>query len=250
MYLAPGTYRLTEPLVLDNRDSGSNGHRVIYTSTSATAWPVISGGAPVTGWKQVDRARNLWSALAPEALKNVRQLYIDGIRATRTRGRLPVGVTQNDSGYTASSSALSQWRNPADLVFVYTGGNSIWSEREVGLGGWTEPRCPVAAVHGTAITMAQPCWDNSTKRILLGPGQRTANLVGPASVGKPAPAYVENGFLELLGTPGQFLLLDRPSRTLYYVPRAGEGLWPGRTSKHRYSKPWYLPKGMADAARA
>lgn len=221
VYLERGTFRLTQPLILDARDSGSGGHTVIYTSASAGDLPVISGGAPITGWKLVDRARNLWSASAPEILKNARQLYIDGVRATRTRGRLPVAVTPNDTGYAASSDALSKWRNPADLEFVYTGGNSIWSEREVGLGGWTEPRCPVSAISGTAITMAQPCWDNSTRRILLGPGQRTANLVGPASVGKQ-PAYVENAF-ELLGTPGQFYF-DRATRTFYYVPRTGEDL--------------------------
>jgi hypothetical protein len=221
VYLERGTYRLTQPLVLDARDSGSNGHAVLYTSAHPGDLPVISGGIAITGWKLVDRSRNLWSAPAPDVLKNARQLYIDGVRATRTRGRLPVAVTPDATGYAASSDAMAKWRNPADLEFVYTGGNSIWSEREVGLGGWTEPRCPVAAISGTAITMAQPCWDNSTRRILLGPGQRTANLVGPASVGKQ-PAYVENAF-ELLGTPGQFYF-DRPARTLYYVPRAGEDL--------------------------
>jgi hypothetical protein len=221
VYIAPGTYRLTAPLVLDTRDSGSNGHSVIYTTAKTGELPVISGGVPITGWKLVDRTRNVWSAAVPEALRNARQLYVDGVRASRTRGRLPVAVTPDAAGYTAASDALSKWRNPADMEFVYTGGNSIWSEHEVGLGGWTEPRCPVAAVSGTTITMAQPCWDNSTKRILLGPGQRTANLVGPASVGKE-PAYVENAY-ELLGTPGQFYF-DRPSHTLYYVPRTGEDL--------------------------
>jgi len=220
LYLEPGIYRLSQPLILDARDSGSNGHSVIYAGASG-GFPVISGGVAISGWKLVDRARNLWTAPAPEALKNARQLYIDGVRATRTRGRLPVAVTPSDAGYTASSALMAAWRNPADLELVYTGGNSIWSEREVGLGGWTEPRCPVAAISGTSITMAQPCWDNSTKRILLSPGQRTANLVGPASVGKQ-PAYVENAF-ELLGTPGQFYF-DRPGRTLYYVPRPGEDL--------------------------
>lgn len=209
IYLEPGTYRLTEPFVLDTRDSGSGGHSIIYQSAHSGDLAVISGGVPLTGWKLVDRARNLWSAPAPGGLKNARQIYIDGVRAGRTRGRLPVSVTPSDTGYKASSDAMARWRNPADLEFVYTGGNSIWSEREVGLGGWTEPRCPVAAINGDSITMAQPCWDNSTKRILLGPGQRTANLVGPASVGN-RPAYVENAY-ELLGTPGSFTSTGRPA---------------------------------------
>src|SRR5581483_10255131 len=86
---------------------------------------------------------------------------------------------------------------------------------------WTEPRCPIHSISGTAITMAQPCWDNSTKRVMLPNGARTANLVGPMSVGK-RPEYVENAY-ELLGTPGQFYF-DRPAHTIYYVPRTGEDL--------------------------
>jgi hypothetical protein len=217
--LAPGVYRLSRPLVLDARDSGTGGHNVIYKATGEFA--VVSGGVRVTGWKLVDGVRNLWSAQAPAGLDDTRQLYIDGVRAARARGRLPVTVTQTETGYTASSPEMASWKNPSGIEFVYTGGNSIWSEHSEGLGSWTEPRCPVASISGTAITMAQPCWDNSTKRVMLPSGKRTANLVGPASVGK-MPAYIENAY-ELLGISGQWYL-DRSARTFYYVPRAGEDL--------------------------
>jgi hypothetical protein len=79
----------------------------------------------------------------------------------------------------------------------------------------------VAAITGTTITMAQPCWDNSTKRVMPRSGARTANLVGPMSVGKQ-PAYVENAF-ELLGMPGQWYL-DRSAHQVYYVLRSGEDM--------------------------
>ncbi|MBV9468621.1 MAG: hypothetical protein JOZ57_05200, partial [Abitibacteriaceae bacterium] len=223
VYLHGGTYRLTQPLILDASDSGSNGYNVIYTAVAGEQ-PVISGGVAVTGWKQVDARRNLWAAPAPAGLNNTRQFYVNGMRALRTRGRLPVDVTTTPTGYTTSSPLMSNWRNQSDIEFVYTGGNALWSEGSFGLGGWTEPRCPVASIQGTTITMAQPCWDNSTKRVMLPESsgfKRTANLVGPASVGKQ-PAYVENAF-ELLGTPGQWYL-DRSTHTIYYVPRAGEDL--------------------------
>jgi len=221
VYLEPGTYRLSRPLVLDARDSGSGGHNVVYTAASAGIMPVISGGVRVTGWKPVNPSRNLWEAPAPAGLENTRQMFVDGIRAWRTAGRLPVAVTMTPTGYTASSDTMAHWKNPTAIEFVYTGGNNIWSEHEEGLGGWTEPRCPVASIEGAIITMAQPCWDNSTRRIMLPSGARTANLVGPASVGKQ-PEYIENAF-ELLGTPGQWYF-DRPARVIYYVPRPGENL--------------------------
>ena len=222
VYLSSGTYRLTEPLLLDARDSGSGGHSVIWTSAAPDQFPIISGAVRITGWKLVDQARNLWSAPAPAQLRNSRQLYVDGVRAPRARGRLPVAVTPNETGYTTSSAAMANWRNASDIEFVYTGGNSIWSEHSEGLGSWTEPRCPMASINGSAITMAQPCWNNSTRRIMLPPpATRTVNLVGPASIGKQ-PAYVENAF-ELLGSAGQWYF-DRAARTIYYVPRSGENL--------------------------
>jgi hypothetical protein len=221
VYLAPGTYRLAQPLVFDAHDSGTNGHSIVYGASVPGTYPTISGAVQVTGWKLIDKARNLWSAPAPAALQNTRQLYIAGRRAHRTRGRLPVALTRTATGYAAATPVMASWHNPSDIEFVYTGGNSIWSERSLGLGSWTEPRCPAAAIDGNEIRMAQPCWDNSTRRIMLPNGERTANLVGPASVGAQ-PSYVENAY-ELLGTPGEFYF-DRPARTIYYVPRPGEDL--------------------------
>lgn len=223
VWLAGGTYRLSAPLILDAQDSGNGGHNIIYAAIEGQK-PIISGGVQVTGWKLVDAKKNLWSAPAPAELKNTRQLYINGVRAYRTQGRLPVKLTETKTGYTASSDEMSKWKNPGDIEFVYTGGNSIWSERSWGLGPWTEPRCPIAGIEGTNIRMAQPCWDNSTKRVPLPPEsgfKRAANLVGPSSVGKQ-PEYVENAY-ELLGTPGQFYF-DRAAKIIYYTPRSGEDL--------------------------
>ncbi|HEY1768542.1 MAG TPA: right-handed parallel beta-helix repeat-containing protein [Terracidiphilus sp.] len=226
--LAGGTYRLTRPLVLRPEDSGVNGHNLVFMAEpgqhpgqDAGQRPVISGGMQIKGWRKVDAARNVWAAPLPPGAANGRQLYIDGVRATRTRGRMPVALTMTAAGYTAADPTMASWKHPSDLEFVYTGGNSVWSEKGEGLGSWTEPRCPVASIEGTTITMAEPCWDNSTERVMLPNGTRTANLVGPKSVGKE-PAYVENAY-EMLGTPGQFYL-DRAASTIYYTPRVGEDL--------------------------
>ena len=225
VYLEGGVFRLTQPLMLEARDSGPPGHNVIYTAAGKET-PVITGAVRVTGWKLADAAKNLWCAPAPSGLKNTRQLFVDGVRARRAAGLLPVKLTKTDTGYIAEAG-FAGWKNPAEVEFIYTGGNSLWTEHSEGLGAWTEPRCPVAAIDSATITMAQPCWDNSTRRIMLPrntPGMdrpRTANLVGPASIGK-APVSVENAY-ELLGAPGQWYL-DSPAATIYYVPRPGEDL--------------------------
>src|SRR5580692_993182 len=163
---AGGTYRLAHPLELTPEDSGRSGHNLVFRATPGER-PVLSGSIRIAGWKRIDESRNLWAAPVPASATGSRQIYIDGVRATRTRGRLPVGLTMTPTGYTAADARMAAWKHPASLEFVYTGGNSVWSESGVGLGSWTEPRCPVASIEGTTITMAQPCWDNSTQRAML-----------------------------------------------------------------------------------
>ena len=220
--LAGGTYRLSAPLQLDSRDSGTNGHDVVWTAAPG-ARPVLSGGEQITRWRLTDPGRNIWSAPAPAGLQT-RQLYVNGVRAQRAAGPLPVQLTATSTGYTASSDAMAGWRNPGDIEFVYTGGAPYWSLKTGGEGAWTEPRCPVASISGTAITMAQPCWDNSTKRIQRTDGSgRSYNLVHNGNLGNGSvPAYADNAY-ELLDQPGEWYL-DRTAHTIYYIPRVTDNM--------------------------
>jgi hypothetical protein len=224
VHLGPGVFRLGEPLSLDARDSGANGHRVIWQGSADPASTELSGGKRVTGWRPVPPHPGLFAAPAPAGLANTRQLYVDGVREQRARGPLPVTVTTNETGYTASADTLAHWRNPQDIEFVYTAGEALWNIQRDGLGQWTEPRCPLGSVIGTTITMAQPCWNNSTKRVVFPniPG-RSVNMVGPYDLTNGRhPTYVENA-LELLDTPGEWYL-DRSAHLVYYLPRPGQDL--------------------------
>ena len=182
--LAAGTYRLTRPLVLTAADSGLNGGNIIYRAARG-ARVVISGGVRISGWHVVNPTQDLWAAPVPRTLQNTRQLYINGQRAFRTRGRLPAAVHTTATGYICNSAVMSACRNQRDIEFVYTGGNGLWSLPSVGLGAWTQPQCPVQSIVGRVITMAQPCWNNSTRRVKLPrryDSRRMANLVGPGHV--------------------------------------------------------------------
>jgi hypothetical protein len=191
--LADGYYRMTSPLTLDLSDSGTNGHNVVWTA-AAGAHPAVIGSTQIKGWSQVAGSNNVWMAKGPTGIQT-RQLYVDGTRAVRATGAVP------------SAATLASWKDPSGgfppaVEFVYVGG---W-------GPWTEGRCPVASVMGGTINMAQPCWDNSTKR--------GNNNVGPGSVGSPTRA--ENAY-QLLDTPGEWYL-DATSGTFYYIPLAGQTL--------------------------
>ncbi|MFC9630608.1 fibronectin type III domain-containing protein [Streptomyces mirabilis] len=221
VHLASGTYRQTAPLTLDARDSGTGGHQVIWQGTGNT---VVSGGRQVQGWRPVTGRPGLWSAPAPQGLTDTRQLYVDGVRAQRARGAVPVTLTQTATGYTASSDTLAHWKHPSDAEFVYTSGESLWNVERNGLGQWTEPRCRIAAAEAATITMVQPCWDNSNKRVEFPdiPG-RTVSMVGPGHLTNGGRAtYVENAY-ELLDQPGEWYL-DRTAHRVYYLPRKGENL--------------------------
>jgi hypothetical protein len=189
--LADGYYRMTSPLMLDPSDSGTNGHNVVWTAAPG-ARPVVVGSTQIKGWSQLPGSNNVWVAQGPMGIKT-RQLYVDGARATRATGAVP------------SAATLAGWKDPSgafppDVELIYVGG---W-------GPWTEGLCPVASVSGGTINMAQPCWDNSTKR--------GNNNVGPGSVGKATRA--ENAY-QLLDTPGEWYL-DVGSSKFYYIPLAGQ----------------------------
>ncbi|GAA1984533.1 right-handed parallel beta-helix repeat-containing protein [Catenulispora subtropica] len=214
--LEDGFYRMGAPLALTAADSGTNGHYVVWTA-DAGAHPVLAGSTQVTGWQRMSSGSPIWVAQAPSGLQT-RQLYVNGVRAARANGALPNALTgQNSSGYSGGGTTMAAWRNPSgaepQLEFVYRGG----------LGAWTEPRCPVASFSGDAVTMAQPCWTNSTARAGSFPDGRAYNLVGRSSITEQ-PTSVENAF-QFLGasTPGQWFL-DQGDSKLYYVPRPGENL--------------------------
>ena len=211
-----GFYRMSSPLTLTAADSGTGGHNVVWTADTG-ARPVLAGSVRISGWHPMSSGSPIWVAQAPAGLRT-RQLYVDGVRAVRATGALPNALTGQDAtGYSGGGAALAGWRNPSgakpQLEFVYRGG----------LGAWTEPRCPVAGFSGDAVTMAQPCWTNSTARAGSFPDGRAYNLVGRSSITEQ-PASVENAFQFLgAGTPGQWFL-DQGDSKLYYVPRSGQDL--------------------------
>ena len=77
-----GNYLIRETLTFDARDSGFNGHKVIYRAFEDET-PILTGGMAVTGWKLHDKDRNIFRAAVPNG--GFRQVYIDDARAVRAR---------------------------------------------------------------------------------------------------------------------------------------------------------------------
>jgi hypothetical protein len=190
-YTLSSTFQLTESATV--HDSGTNGYNVIYQADPGSH-PVISGGQQITGWTQYDSVKNIYRANVGTSL-NTRQLYVNGVRATRARGALnPTGWSVVYNGYTAPDSSMATWGNMSNIEVVAN-------------VNWRSYRCDVSSIVGTSVVMQQPCWANGEK---------------PSSNKMGNPAWIENAY-ELLDSEGEWYL-DRTAGYLYYKPLANENI--------------------------
>ena len=196
VYLRGGTYTLSSPLRLTSQDSGSDGHHVIYSAYKDEK-PIISGGTKISGWTLHDRAKNVYKARVGTSLRT-RQLYVNGVRATRAKGDANAfGFVKTSTGYTTTDTTLQHWGNVDDIEFV-------------DFVQWLSYRCGVSSISDTNITMQEPCWSNT---------QRESK---PEEWRMGSPVWIENAY-EMLDEPGEWYL-DDSTGWLYYKPRAGENM--------------------------
>ncbi|SDC07749.1 Ig-like domain (group 2) [Paenibacillus sp. UNCCL117] len=195
--LRGGVYTLSEPLRFDESDSGSNGYFVRYESYPGEQ-AVLSGGRKITGWTEHDSERGIYKAQVGLNFAT-RQLFVDGVRATRARSE--GGLTRaikTTNGYTSDDTFLAGWSKPDDLEFVF---------HEL----WTNPRAGVESVtlaNGKAeIKLENPGWYAVANK-----GMTSATV----------PVYYENAY-ELLDQPGEWYY-NSTDGYLYYKPRAWERL--------------------------
>jgi hypothetical protein len=217
--LRGGTYRLDKTLELGAENSG-----VTWIAAPGEK-PILSGGIVVTSWKPDANGRYK----AKVNLDNFRQLWVNGLRAPRARGKVPAGMKfwgKNEAtvitydnppgltgtlgykpgkldkiapaGYTTTDAAIAGWKNPSDMEFGFY---SSWSHKIAKIEKITKTDT------GAIIEMSQP-------------GFFLCNRAGGAVA--RMPAYMENA-LELLDEPGEWYF-DRPAKTLYYLPRPGEDM--------------------------
>jgi hypothetical protein len=197
IYLRAGTYFLDETLQLDMRDSG----------VSWSAYPgeqvTVSGGTEITGWAGPD-AQGRW--YAPANLENFRQIYVNGVRATRSRMPLtnPLMTVNSDTitgdaGFVIADD-ITTWKNPTDMELGLFSSYNQWSQSMCDL------QSIASTVSGTYVSLDNPCF-------------YLARHKGGMQVS--TSTYLENA-IEVLA-PGQFYF-DRPNHIVYYIPRSGENM--------------------------
>ena len=200
VFIKGGEYYIDSALEFGPDDSGTNGYNIIYTSWGDEK-PVLSGGVHIDGFSLYDADMNIYRAKVDKSL-DTRQLFVNGIRATRARSTSGLSNCTTDNGevgHTTTDTFLAGYKHVEDLEMVY-------------YEQWTNPRCGVASItqndDGTiTLVMDQPGWNAVRNK-------------GGTSV--TAPVYYENA-IELLDEPGEWYL-DTHEGYLYYIPRSFEDM--------------------------
>jgi len=200
--LGGGTYVLSDSQWFMSDGGSDKDHAVIYKAVPGEI-PVISGGRTIEGWALDESGR--WKVATD--IKDMRQLYVNGVRAIRARGPFPEGggrygdlqFIDGDAGHTLPAEAMADWRNPSEIEFGY-------------YNSWSHMICKVKSITrdgsgGVKIAMQQPCFFMISRK---------------EGVQAQMPAYIENAF-ELLDEPGEWYF-DKLAKTIYYIPRPGEDL--------------------------
>ncbi|WP_176929576.1 right-handed parallel beta-helix repeat-containing protein [Lentzea albidocapillata] len=217
--LRGGRHTRTATFTLTEKDSGSNGFKVVYQAHPGET-PIIDGGKAVTGWKQVTD-RPYFVADVPESAGYAdyfRQLYVGGQRAQLAMGKGIVG-----SGFFDEAAIPNPPANPErptrsydGVRFPAAGVPAYTNVRDIRLLhiaiGFKIDYFPVVDISASGadqrVRLAQPHF------------QARLNRDDGFSLDYDDTYYVLNAFEEL-DSPGEWYL-NRATNKVYYYPRAGE----------------------------
>jgi len=194
--LAPGTYTLSAPVRLTDKDSASKpGTWVKWIGQNAT----VSGGLRVTGWTA--GSNGIYSASVPVGTKS-RNLYVNGKTSNFARRK----INRRDLQYTSTSV---KWTN-SGLDWI-TSVEGIAKAEIRWINSFTDRYAPISAVKNRELVMKQNWW--------------FLNTWGYDHIGKPNAdfgVWIQNA-LPLLSEGGQFYL-DSAAGKVYYKPLNGENM--------------------------
>lgn len=211
--LADGTYYLDETLIFDVQDGGKDTHSVIYKAASG-ANPVISGGVKLTGWQQYPANTNIYRAPLT-GVQHVRNIYVDGKRAKRSRGTVKTAtalysVNGIKEGLLFNKTDIAQYANPSNVEISY-------------LYRWRDFYFLIQSIEDGAAIADVPD-DKYLVRIKNFNWFYTMAypVISPGIGGPMNQFYFENA-LELLDEPGEWYF-DSAADMLYYHPEPGQDM--------------------------
>ena len=216
VYLRGGDYRITEPVVFDTRDSGTNGHTITYKAYGDEV-PVINGSEKVTGWTKYND--KLYSAPLDRNYK-LRNLYVNDKRANMGSvrvqskggyGKYNIKQGQADWAWVSGTKDDGSSYNPNDIPRI----PSNFDDLEVINGTtWNENIVctrDVKVENGSLVLLYQQPYGAIAQTPGWGAGFSTGGT-----------HTIYNSF-SFVNDPGEFYF-DKTDKVLYYYPRQGEDM--------------------------
>jgi hypothetical protein len=208
VYLRSGTYPVSSTITFSTADSGQNGHYVKYTAYPGER-PLITGGQPLTGWTVFDAAQNIYAASGVTA--RFRQLYVNGVKATRARSpNLGSNGEPNFSKCTGSDGGAHTFQVPSAQVGNWKNLTKVEMHLMV---LWSDNILRVASITTSG---------NTASVKIQSPEDMIFGRPNPAFFPSQLRFYFENAY-EFLDQAGEWYL-DETANVLYYKARAGEDM--------------------------
>jgi hypothetical protein len=211
VYLRGGTYHITEPLVLNPADSGTEECPIVYRAYE-DGRPVISGGREITGWQQ--GPGDIWSVTVPgvrEGQWRFRQLYVNGRQYRRARipneGFLRVAGCPEGTPRTAHyhKDCQSFEFKPGDLDPDWLNLDDV---EVIVYHFWTDSHLPIQSI------------DIDNHLVTF---KHKAGKVFTDDFSENGARYIVENVFEGLDAPGEWYL-NRETGILYAIPREGDDL--------------------------
>jgi len=203
VYLGGGTYEISESVVFDANDSGSNGHRVIYKAATGQE-PIVSGGKAITKWELHDKEKNIYKATVGDL--EFRQIYVNGVRGVRARHPNRTSEVTLE-GYLLGGAVTGKPPHQFQVPPAELTGWETWSNLNevevVMVTHWKQKRARIASIAGNLINFLEP--------------ENAAPAMFHLEQGG-TPHWYENAY-EFLDAEGEFYL-NTKTDTLYYKLRA------------------------------
>jgi len=211
VYLRGGNYVQSKTLEFVNADSGSGGYFVKYAAYPGER-PLITGGKLITGFNLIDANNSIYVASSGTTV--FRQLYVNGVKATRARSP---NLGPNGE---ANFSRLSGWDKAGHNVQLPAAEVGNWgniNRVEMHLmAAWADTTLRLATITTSGSTASVTFQNTEDAILFVRPNPRLDQF----GWGAGRAFYFENA-LELLDQPGEWYL-DESTNLIYYKPRSGE----------------------------
>lgn len=232
--LADGVYPRRTPLFVRPEDSGTPDSPTVVCAMGEEAEPVVSGGIPVTGWKQgcndprirKDLRAKIWTAEAPiigNRRVETRQLWVNGNKALRA-SQFSDGVMERMIDFNPDEQTITI---PSASIRTLSANDSqktnplTWLDNARQLEMMVHQRWAIAILRVKSIEVKG---EHSVVRFHDPESQLEFAHPWPQPViggEKGNSSFCLTNALELLDQPGEWFQ-EYPSGTIYYYPRPEE----------------------------